>query len=186
MVEADFGEYYKGKSPIELNRELEMLIEQLPEGPLVALVANLDEMMHIAQARKNSSERQIFEARRRALIPLATVTPSFAEFITDTLTISYGFGVEKPASIAWMVDQDGPGIFDPSTSKEFERRGYKLESINALKVYASLGNLVSEFDLPGDVTDNFAEVLNNPAILDRTKHVRKWRQEFIDKYNEEP
>lgn len=183
MVETDFGEYYKGKPPLELNRELGMLIEQLPEEPLAGDFA---EMIHMGQARKNSRERQIFEARRRALIPLTTVTPSFAEFIGEQLTISFGLGVEKPAGISWLVDQDGTGIFDPLTSKEFDRRGYGIVSKNALGFYASLGNLASELDLPGDVADHFAELLDHPIIKENTQRAIRWRQEFIDKYGEEP
>lgn len=180
MAEYDFYEYYKSKTPLELNRELGALIESLPEAPPGI---SFDEIIAIAQSRKGSRDRQIFEARRKALLPLAIITTSYAEFIADALTTSFGLGVEKPASIAWIVDQDGPGIFDPSTAREFDRRGYKIESTNASKFYAALGNLAEEIAQP---VENFSEVLNSPVILDRTQHVRKWRQEFINKYSEEP
>lgn len=183
MVEANFSEYYKTKTPIELNRELGMLIEQLPEAPSET---TLDKLMHIAQERKGSVDWQICEARLKSLLVLANITPSFKEFIAEAFTISYGLGEEKPASIRWIIDQDGSGIFDSSTSKEFDRIGCQIQSTNLSGFYASLSNLVSKSGLPGDVSDYFSKVLNNQSILDATKHVRKWRQEFINKYGEEP
>ena len=183
MVEANFSEYYRTKTPLELNQELGRLIEQLPEG---SLVGNLAEMIHLVQARKNSRERQIFDARRGALIPLATVTPSFAEFIGEQLTLYFGLGVEKPASIAWMVDQDGAGIFDPVRAKEFDCIGYRIMARNSLAVYSALTNMAQGFGLEGDVSDIFRGVLNAPALKEVFEKTRRWRQEFIDSYKQEP
>lgn len=69
------------------------------------------------------------------------------------------------------------GIFNPEHAKEIEERAYRIETRELLDLCRLLK--VDEKDKHANLS--FKNVTNGQAI-----HLREWRQQFIDRYHDEP
>ena len=77
---------------------------------------------------------------------------------------------------------DGGGIFDPNDAMRIERIAYQREFLIQMSTNAAMTRLYRNLNLKGG---NNGEYKLDPNSS-RAKIIQKWRQEFIEKYNEEP
>ncbi len=141
----------------------------------------------------------------RELLAQAHITPAFKDIVMELfeqmcdvgtwkserdedheefIRLMWGDRVAEESERDFIYDsvirtsQDGGGIFDPSDSMRIERIAYRLDFIGQLASNEAMARLYRNFRRQG-------EYKLDPSS-DRARRIQKWRQEFIERYHEEP
>lgn len=196
----DHYHFVERPTPQRLNTELRQLFAQLPYSPLQRYINTprdlreptgefVDELMLGLARRAGSETLTLLTGRLRILLLHAPITYSFRQFILDEFSFSYQSGIDQQnlsdLRIAWILDQDDPasgGIFEPKKVEDFERKGYKqlvdFRPVNERLLQAVFGQ---------ENLDEHLKAKKEKGIQsDREKLLVQWREEFSERYGEEP
>ncbi len=89
------------------------------------------------------------------------------DFIYDTIIVN---------------SMDGGGIFDPNDAIRIERIAYHRELLGQLSINEAMSRFYRYLNKQGGNNGEYKPNPNLPGL----QRIRKWRQEFISKFHEEP
>lgn len=147
-------------SPAELNVEFLEMLDQIP-----------------TQESEEQVDQTLWLQNLQTLLNYSLITRSFKRFIMGDLTeqIESRQRTIKPwRQFYWPEIEEG-GIFDQIRAMELDRNAYRY----IFDEYTTVLEAVNKKNVP-------ISALSEPDMMQKQVVLKAWRQEFIDKYNEEP
>lgn len=200
--------------PQELNHQLIVLYDLLPRRDQRFIKTESTPAMQLFglpdmkwQKPKNSELKIRIMARLNDLLPQAYITPSFQKILLEVFEGLCDYGTwkeiepdcnEMRGSLGdKLADQmqkdfvydtvitnsiDGGGIFDPNDAVRIERIAYQREFLGRLSTNEAMARLYRNLNRQGGNNGEYKPNPKNP----RAQTLHRWRQEFIERYNDEP
>lgn len=195
----NFKEQYKGLSPLERNNIYRQFWQELPFHVFRDETGSIEDFVEqttsTLERRGKSQTLNILTQKLEALLSFAPTIDSFREYIVEGYITCYTFGAEKDKeftysidplanTLLWTLDSENPqseGLFGEK-AKEFAGKAYKQKLLDYFW-NEKLSETVTKKAFPYEKYD---EIRNRIGESRDEKMLKKWRQEFVEKYNDEP
>ena len=186
MEQDRFLEQYAQMTPEERNAELRQIFRFKPKEGLRETLEYRGQW----ERRERAETLTVLKKRLDSLLNFAEITPSFRRYILEDFEISYASGsvpelgeAAVPEEELVLLDESYPntaGIFNKERAKEIERWWYKNTVKLALGSETLRGKLLQEF------YPELSAEYGSFQLRNRDNLLQLWRQEFIERYGEEP
>ncbi|HVZ67497.1 MAG TPA: hypothetical protein VG917_04480 [Patescibacteria group bacterium] len=162
--------------------------------------------MEVSDVPRTSELKDRIMVGVRGLLPQAHITPSFREELIEIFEGLCDAGAWKeiefnPRETRFLVgplademkkdfvydivvvnSQDGAGIFDPKDAKVIEKLAYSRKYRGSLQNIRVMERFIQNLNREGGNNKDYVPDPNSPSAA----RLQKWRQEFMEKYHEEP
>lgn len=143
-----------------------------------------------SEISEDSNEDVVLAGRLRSLLSFSYLTPSLQVYVTRLFRVNVRIGIGRDVSRNELyqlleVDKDRLGIFEEDGAREISRKVINHELKKSLRLYGELSPYV-ERELEHLGVESSETELIKYADLSFDKDLIRARQEFVEKYGEEP
>lgn len=159
---------YENIPPFELTREFQSIIDQIPRGSFNPI--DDPSMFSDTRYRSEINTYKVLEQKVRRLLEVAPVTATYRNFLVFQFRQAYKWGnfPQEKDSFSYRVvgeDEEKMGIYSQEHAKYVEFQDFRMAF------------QMSQMSTNAEDTKKADE---------SKKYFFKWREEFINKYNEDP